>query len=322
MSESWIDYYDPQDGRAPKAFKIDHKPTRSTANMVENIYNGKLTFAAASENDCIATGIREWMYEFSPTDEIVIDYETVMQFGKLWGAQDGAFIPADLIISNTVPLKKAKYRIFNNGKDCLFWIETIDIEDTNEAFGVLNLILEGENGGVSVLLFIEDGYITTGSELYFSSKKLGTYAKELISDNVNFFECQFGTCLGFWYSIQIAMLHPQMKTVFATSKLKPIEKPVRNSKHKPKKRKVTYVRQRVVKAEDVNAVQREIKRNCLAWYVIGHWREYKSGKRIFIQGFWKGALRETKANQDLGRNRLIESEADICQSLKPALPDM
>jgi hypothetical protein len=27
------------------------------------------------------------------------------------------------------------------------------------------------------------------------------------------------------------------------------------------------------------------------WHVTGHWRHYKSGKRVFVQGYWKGSER-------------------------------
>ena len=30
---------------------------------------------------------------------------------------------------------------------------------------------------------------------------------------------------------------------------------------------------------------------CPLWYVIGHWRTYSSGKKIFIKGYWKGPER-------------------------------
>ena len=51
---------------------------------------------------------------------------------------------------------------------------------------------------------------------------------------------------------------------------------------------------------------KKINRKCLCWYVIGHWREYKNGNKIFIQGYWKGALRNAKKNYDDGRERIID----------------
>ena len=49
---------------------------------------------------------------------------------------------------------------------------------------------------------------------------------------------------------------------------------------------------------------REYERHTLVWYVIGHWRNYGSGKRVFIQPYWKGALRNLKMSLD-GRDREI-----------------
>ena len=46
------------------------------------------------------------------------------------------------------------------------------------------------------------------------------------------------------------------------------------------------------------------KRHALLWHVIGHWRTYKSGKKVFVQPYWKGALREVK-NMEEAREREI-----------------
>jgi hypothetical protein len=51
----------------------------------------------------------------------------------------------------------------------------------------------------------------------------------------------------------------------------------------------------------------------MIWYVTGHWREYKkTGKRIFIQGYWKGALRDMKStafqNLEPRERELVTSE--------------
>ena len=44
-----------------------------------------------------------------------------------------------------------------------------------------------------------------------------------------------------------------------------------------------------------------------AWYVIGHYRHYKNGKTGWVNGYWKGALRETKKSFDEGRQRILET---------------
>jgi hypothetical protein len=40
-------------------------------------------------------------------------------------------------------------------------------------------------------------------------------------------------------------------------------------------------------------------RKCLVWHVIGHWRTYKNGTKIFIQPYWKGVLRKVKKACDV-----------------------
>ena len=32
----------------------------------------------------------------------------------------------------------------------------------------------------------------------------------------------------------------------------------------------------------------------MLWYVAGHWRTYKDGRKIFIKPHWKGPLRDSK----------------------------
>jgi len=51
--------------------------------------------------------------------------------------------------------------------------------------------------------------------------------------------------------------------------------------------------------------------------VTGHWREYQSGKKVFIKGYWKGALRNTPPTDIKSRNReLIINESEVKDETK------
>ena len=103
-----------------------------------------------------------------------------------------------------------------------------------------------------------------------------------------------------WYGVQIALLHPDVKEVFKC--------PTRlianaGSGKGERKRKVKYIRKHILTLSNLEKAAhsdeaRKFNRRCLVWYVIGHWREYPSGRKVFIKPYWKGPLRQTKRNAD------------------------
>lgn len=107
-------------------------------------------------------------------------------------------------------------------------------------------------------------------------------------------------CLETWYGVQIALLHPVVKEVFRAPRTA-VEKTNPTKKSSPRKRKVKYVKEHVLNQEELDKLiygERTTKqgrtRHALIWYVIGHWRTYANGKKVFVQPYWKGALKDTK----------------------------
>jgi len=101
--------------------------------------------------------------------------------------------------------------------------------------------------------------------------------------------------ISIWYSVNTALLNPVIKDVFVThSKSTPVSNGKASGTNK--RAKIRYVKQHIISMDDVNNAfeKRGFIRRSMIWYVTGHWREYKNGKRIFIQGYWKGALRNMK----------------------------
>ena len=109
-----------------------------------------------------------------------------------------------------------------------------------------------------------------------------------------------------WYGIQIALLHPTVKDVFRNPRTEPVY--AIYGKKGNHRRFVRYIRKHVINADDIHKAQygsdREFERHTLVWYVIGHWRHYEDGRKVFIQPYWKGALRELRMSLD-GRGRKI-----------------
>lgn len=58
-------------------------------------------------------------------------------------------------------------------------------------------------------------------------------------------------------------------------------------------RKVNYARRIVINADVIEHIETTVhyEMQCPCWGVVGHWREYKSGKRIWIKPYKKGKQR-------------------------------
>ena len=113
-----------------------------------------------------------------------------------------------------------------------------------------------------------------------------------------------------WYSIQLTLLNPPTKLIY--DKVRETTREAIKVRYDTprKKAKVCYIK-KIHLNPQVNFGSEDsdkYKKNCPYWRVIGHWREYKkSGKRIFIQGYWKGKFRNlaVKNSEELMRERVL-----------------
>lgn len=115
--------------------------------------------------------------------------------------------------------------------------------------------------------------------------------------------------LGEWYAVQIMLLNPVIKErIFEKSKKEKIrcksDLILGNNSSKSNKRKAKYVK---YKEFSSIILQSDIvrKKHTLCWYVIGHYRHYQNGSKTWVNGYWKGPLRELKKNLDEGRERIL-----------------
>ena len=151
------------------------------------------------------------------------------------------------------------------------------------------------------------------SSFFYSYSKRGRAFAHWWYENPNTrkeLEIMRSTLLADWYGIQLALLHPSVKEVFSNPKITKVHERIGTGKDR--KRRTRYVRTHTINEGDIKAKNSlgnsHIHRKTLAWWVIGHQRHYKNGKTRFINGYWKGPLREAKRNFDEGRDRIIDGK--------------
>ena len=118
--------------------------------------------------------------------------------------------------------------------------------------------------------------------------------------------------LMFFYVIECALLHPVIVEVFNDhSKKVPLNGSSSKKFKNNKRANIRYIKQiRIGSMQPIDEAfkKRGFIRKTMVWYVTGHWREYKSGKRIFIQGYWKGILRDSKTSETRDRSIVFIDE--------------
>lgn len=287
-----------------------------------------IKFLSDSENATLLRRISETM----PTDIIKINHEQDNELIDLWekGNTKNVLIPSDLFWNRTVPLQDLKIevderkRFFEKQKmyGKLITYRVVIFGDLNEK---INKISENEVLTVGALILdvpactgnlIVPIQIAKGIDCIPIPKKLGFMnlnqnQRRLLCEKLS--QATIGNMivsyLETWYGIQIALLHPVVKEVFRNpNKIKVSGK--EKIKSRTCNKKLKYVRCHVVDNEKLKFSiygnnGTSINRKALIWHVIGHWRTYKNGRKVFIKPYWKGALRENKQLQEI-REREIE----------------
>lgn len=216
-------------------------------------------------------------------------------------------IPVDLFKSETIPLRDVVFRLdifsdFENyDNDCL---RCIYKDKTlyfiyNSRFDLLCMKTRCVDDHVEIdptVMYLKNSSLyVLGYSGYQYSTKLAIYSL------AEYF-------LGMWYGVQHILLNPYIhEPVFGkSSKVKQNVDGyiVQQRLTDKRKRRTRYIR---YKEFNNSIAHSDILRNrhTLCWYVIGHTRHYKSGKKVWIDGYWKGPLRDTKKNLDDGRERII-----------------
>lgn len=268
---------------------------------------------------------RKLISSSNPSDYFVLTEREKNSLSELFGISQGGFVevPSDIFFSKTVPMLDCIiYKPETHSKDRVIVIENYK-ENIDEALkrgkktALLVAIIVCNWQSLDQVSFFFPVFVWAGNDkAYFTWAGPTRGRDEPEYDNDKYFAENYsilrgnaGDTMCTWYCIQLALLHPTVKNVFSNPGTVKLET-CATSKRK-RKRTAKYVKMHVLTADKIDAAiskgpSRTINRKCMAWYVIGHWRHYKDGREIFIQPYWKGALRDLRRNADGdSRQRII-----------------
>lgn len=249
-----------------------------------------------------------YLAESHPSDLVVCNHDTLRAMFKVLnqaGIKDLPGIPGDIFEAETIPLpdvimqhpdgdrSPAHIRVLVHPEDRIGYF-AFEVDGITLIHRVVPVVseqgsywLEPEQCYVSDPIFLEN------MRKHYSFTGLYTYIDQ---------------GLKLWYSLQVLLLNPQVKDILLKKDGK--EKlGGRCCSARKDGRKALYVKRHVVHGdifEQTAPGSRE--RHTLSWYVIGHWRNYKSGKKTFVNGYWKGPMRHMEKNLDDGRERVLPQE--------------
>lgn len=266
------------------------------------------------------------------TDIVEADTDELYRFAQYWKelARDNAavnqgLIPADLLIEQTIPI--TDIMIVSLDTIGLQIRVTIKLPDDKSVTDYCN-----NCGIIGAVTFVDIGLSlpltvdTTNGAIAVVWEAVSTFPYKYFNNvtpawidhhtkHIDVLTTIMGMILPAWYGIQLALLHPVTKQVFATPKMeKRDRKEVLEMDYTAKKllkdkcKTVKYVRRHTITKDNnvdiaidsaVNSINqlRETnntphKRHTALWRVIGHYRKYKSGKTIWVKPYWKGPLKD------------------------------
>lgn len=261
------------------------------------------------------------------TEEIKAKLITIIPMEKTSAKDDyeGAIIRGDIIVAGTIPSPDIEMVLdFPNMKDVSGRIIILPKEDILEMMktpsfsdetpipvGFLEINIH-HLVKVTVMIRMLDNLIFDWVPIIKVPQRIKNMSNEgLLRESLEevckirdtFFLC--------WYGIQIALLNPVLVERFHRETV-PYEdnKKCTNKKKSPKR----YVKK--ITIDDISDLtfakekgHHQIKEPF--WWVTGHWRNQKTKdghKRIFIQGYWKGILREVAESKEPRERELVFEE--------------
>lgn len=278
----------------------------------------RLEFLSEDKNSELWTRINQ----SKPTSLIDIQYNVRDILLKLWKHENKvAGVPSDIFFSGSIPLMdiNVDYEFeFNH----MVKFRIVIYPDYQEIISNTNEQSTSKIG--ALILEVLDGKIATeievakGVDCLMTSALLGYKMNSVaIEDCINNMPIStlaslVGEFISIWYGIQIALLHPVIKNIFKNPQRVEDESRKKKSTKNGKKKKspIKYIKKHVISVDRIERVtsSTNYNRHSLCWYVMGHWRTYKNGKRIFIKPYWKGILRDTKTVDEI-REREIVTES-------------
>ncbi len=231
-------------------------------------------------------------------------------------------VDAGLMLANTIPITDMEIVVSYKDVGKVVgrivvqpdFYDNYNVENDDGATGVLALAMViglGYNKRILVPMFVG---LTTGRFVYYPEEEWYCVIDDKGKVETHYVEGQgeqllrsiVAELLCWWHFIQVCLTNPPIRERFAAlSKTKTVPK----GDTKKKRGAVRYVKTHYLDPEEWGIIKRtESGRtySCLAWYVIGHWREYKNGHRVFIKPYWKGTMRNSVEEAgDVSRNRIV-----------------
>ena len=310
----------PEEMTMKQMMDMQHSVLRKS-NMKNTGYdNIPVTFLSAERN----TELLQNISKSRPANLIQLDKKSDDAVIALWreANQNAAGIPSDLFFSGHIPLPDCKVHVDDgDGNIIKFRVvifpdyqKLVEETDENNSVRIGAVLYEIRDGDCMILsLEVLRGHDWIITETLLGYKGIPNYARDYFHEHLNTAQVwtSIGECLSTWYGIQIALLHPLVKDIF----LNPVTVIDESANKKPskgkkgKKRPLRYIKRHIINAEELkNRIHggSNFQRHTLVWYVMGHWRRYATGKKVFINPYWKGALRDLKNSEIREREIVLE----------------
>lgn len=245
-------------------------------------------------------------------DEVVIDWPSAVMLLRYCGLSvEKNQTPIDLFVQNLLPLPSLRMKCVGPEAEMLgAYTDFLKTENTEigsskqEMLVTLNRNGEKITEGIAYKNADDSNLINLLSVEGGANLYLTCWAIEK-DDIVTI------SLYSIYYAIQHALLHPVIRSrAFVggyTEQGKRVKKIKSNNK-------VAYVKYDFT-GPKVKKTFRAIERKCQIWWVIGHWRTLKTGKRVFINGYWKGPQRDNLAAIEVRqRNLVLEDKTEFRRS--------
>lgn len=230
-----------------------------------------------------------------------------------------SFAPSIVADMRKIPIR---IKLFSNWKNIVDDVRYNNGKTSSQPIGVLMMECH-QNSWIYKTFCISYNslVITEGIGYKIDDDRNKTKSKRVMTELVNMgiikddehIKQMFNRMLKLWYSVQIAMLNPITMDIFSRGERHAVIEHQETRKKKQKKTKIKYIRKHIIKPEefddafDIKIGNNTFTRKTMIWHVAGHWREYKNGKKVFINGYWKGPLKDIK-NTDARERELVLSK--------------
>ena len=305
-----------KDITARQMMKEQYEIRRKRDSMDTGYDNIPAAFLTEEEN-------AEWLNSISksrPSNLILLDDTSAVT--DIWRINNrtATGVPSDLFFSGNIPVpdcwihfkdtkgETVKFRtvifpdyqerIRSAGEDTSVQVGAVIYQNIKDSFLIFSIeVLRGHDWLMSAM---EVGY-----------KALPKNVREILSQQLSIAEISAfsSELLGIWYGVQISLLHPLVKDIFLNPVTVVDESANKKTAKNGKKRPLRYIKRHILNAEEMKKRihgEGKFQRHTLVWYVIGHWRKYADGRKIFIQPYWKGALRDLKNGEIREREIVLE----------------